>query len=56
MALKKTMEIKIDYKDEGNFHIDYGSITPAIAKHLLNSKTLKKIACEEMEVTWKEEN
>ncbi len=44
-ALKeKTIEIKIDYKNEGNFHIDYGDITPAVAKHLLNSKTLKKIA------------
>ena len=39
-----TMGFKIDYEDENNFHIDYGDITPAIARHLLNSKTLKEIA------------
>lgn len=43
----KTMGFKIDYEDENNFHIDYGDITPAIARHLLNSKTLKEIANKE---------
>ncbi len=44
---EENMEIKIEYIDEKNFHIDYGSITQAIAKHLLNSKTLKEIANKE---------
>lgn len=41
---EETMGFRINYKDEHNFHIDYGEITPAVARHLLNSKILKEIA------------
>ena len=41
------MGFKVDYVSEKEFHIDYGDITPAIARHLLNSKTLKEIANKE---------
>ena len=44
---EETKGFKIDYEDEHNFHINYGDITPAIARHMLNSKTLKEIANKE---------
>ena len=44
---EESMGFKVDYVSEKEFHIDYGDITPAIARHLLNSKTLKEIANKE---------
>lgn len=44
---EESMGFKVDYVSEKEFHIDYGDITPAVARHLLNSKTLKEIANKE---------